>query len=308
MPQVATLFNLIRLLRHENRVVLYSLLPAANFLAALAGVFARDSRTIWGVRSADLPLERYSFKTRFVYAAEYALRRWPDRIIVNSQAGFEACRRRGYPERRLRMISNGFDTELFRPDADARRRQREALGIRDGEIVIGLPARIDPVKDHATFLHAAAILLENGVAARFVCYGGGQETLARELREMAAERGIAEHVLWCGEQSDMPLALNALDIATLCSVSEGFPNAVGEAMACGLPCVVTDVGDASFLVGGTGIVVPPRDPAALAHSWKSLLDPANRGRRGEAARARILEHFSIERLAERTLAVLSDAT
>jgi len=308
MPQVvASLYNLIRMLRRDSGVVLYSLLPAANFLAALAGLFGRDSRIVWGVRSADLPLERYSAKTRFAYAAEHALCRLPDRIIVNSQAGLEACRRRGYPDLRLRMISNGFDTEMFRPDAEARRRQREVLGLRDGEIAIGLPARIDPVKDHATFLRAAAILLKSGVAARFVCYGGGSKILANELRELAAELGIADHVHWRGEQSDMPQALNALDIATLCSVSEGFPNAVGEAMACGLPCVVTDVGDAGYLVGDSGIVVPPRDPAALAQAWHGLFEPADRRRRGELARARILEQFSVERLAEKTLAVLLDA-
>jgi glycosyltransferase involved in cell wall biosynthesis len=309
MPQVAaSLYNLIRLLRQNDGVVLYSLLPAANFLAALASPFGRDSRVVWGVRSADLPLERYSAKTRFAYAAEHALCRVPDGIIVNSQAGMEACRRRGYPDLRLRMISNGFDTGMFRPDAEMRRRQREVLGLRDGEIAIGLPARIDPVKDHVTFLQAAALLLKRDVAARFVCYGGGPETLAKELRERAAELGIAEHILWRGEQSDMPQALNALDIATLCSVSEGFPNAVGEAMACGLACVVTDVGDAGYLVGGSGIVVPPRDPAALAQAWHSLFDPDVRARRGELARARILEHFSVERLAEKTLAVLLDAT
>ena len=90
----------------------------------------------------------------------------------------------------------------------------------------------------------------------------------------------------------MPAALNALDIATLCSISEGFPNAVGEAMACAKPCVVTDVGDCSYLVGDTGLVVPSRDPEALAAAWSKLLEPELRRVLSSAVRARLVENFS----------------
>lgn len=301
-----SLVNLIRLLRQDSNTILYSFLPAANVVAAFAGLVCRNNTIVWGVRSASLPLDRYSAKTRFTYAAEHFLRRIPQRIIVNSRAGLEACARRGYPVERMRVVSNGFETNVFHPDPDARQRQRRALGLGDDEVVIGLPARIDPVKDHETFVKAAALFLASGAKARFVCYGGGLKDLGQSLKKLAEEKGIAEHILWVGEQGDMPLALNALDIATLCSVSEGFPNAVGEAMACGVPCVVTDVGDAAYLVSDTGLVVKPRAPEELALAWRRLIDAPDRKHLGEAARRRIVGHFSVESLGEQTLAVLAE--
>jgi hypothetical protein len=146
-----------------------------------------------------------------------------------------------------------------------------------------LPARIDPVKGHATFLKAASELLKSGAPLRFICIGGGSQNLATRLQALADEIGIAPHVIWTGNRSDMPAILNALDIAALCSDAEGFPNVVGEAMACGVPCVGTDVGDTRHLISDTGFIVPPRDPRALADAWRKLLDARERRRLGAAA-------------------------
>jgi glycosyltransferase involved in cell wall biosynthesis len=189
----------------------------------------------------------------------------------------------------------------------ARERVRAEFGLQPDEIAIGLPARIDPVKGHATFLKAAEVLLKTGTKARFLCIGGGSKNLADELKALAERLGIASHVIWTGNRDDMPAMLSALDIATLCSDAEGFPNAIGEAMACGIPCVATDVGDTAHLISDTGFTVLPRAPQALADAWRKLLDAGERRRLGTAARERMVANFSTDRLAERTLAEFSSA-
>ena len=297
--------NFARLLRRETPNALCSFLPPSNVIALMARLTVRDCRICWGVRSADMPLGGYSVKTKLAYFFEWLTSGFPDRIIVNSQAGLAACLRKGYPRQKLRVIFNGYDTEVFRPNTAARERVRAEFNITTDEIVIGLPARIDPIKDHETFLRAAAILARQNAKVRFICLGGGQKPLLERLHALTGELGLAGKVIWTGARGDMPDALNALDIATMCSLSEGFPNTVGEPMACGVPCVVTDVGDARFLVGDSGIVIAPRDPAALAAAWAELLDPARRARMGQAARSRIMAQFSLGRLADETEAVLA---
>jgi glycosyltransferase involved in cell wall biosynthesis len=296
---------LAKLLRKEKPSAIYSFLPHANVVSAIVRLVDPECRLIWGIRSADMPLAGYGLKTRLAYWLERSLSSLPHRIITNSKSGAASCVRKKFPERAIRVIENGFDTALFGPDPGARARIRAEFKLRSGEIAIGLPARIDPVKGHATFLQAAAELLKTDAPLRFLCIGGGSQILLGELQAQAEKLGIAPHVVWTGNRDDMPAMLNALDIATLCSYSEGFPNAIGEAMACGIPCVGTDVGDTRHLIADTGYVVAPRDPQALAAAWRQLLDRAERQRLGVAARTRMVENFSLERLAERTLAELS---
>ncbi len=299
--------SLAKLLRAEKPAVLYSFLPHANVVSAIARIVDPQCRLIWGIRSSDMPLAGYGLKTRAAYWLERALSFLPHRIIVNSKSGAGSCIRKGFPANTIRVIENGFDINLFRPDATMRERVRAEFGLRPNEIVIGLPARIDPVKGHVTFLQAAAELLKTGAPLRFLCIGGGSQTLSAQLKALTDRLGIAPHVVWTGNRDDMPAMLNALDIAALCSNAEGFPNAVGEAMACGVPCVATDVGDTRHLIADTGLIVPPRDPQALANAWGRLLDAAERRRLGDAARRRMVENFSLDRLADRTLAEFSGA-
>lgn len=296
---------LAHLIRNEKPAVLYSFLPHANVAAAMTRIIDPQCRLIWGIRSSEMPLTGYGLKTRTAYWLERVLSRFPHRIIVNSQSGAESCIRKGFPALAIRVIENGFDTDLFRPDPRMRDRIRAEMGLRPDEVAIGLPARIDPVKGHVTFLEAAAEALKSNAALRFVCIGGGSRSLANDLKALADRLGIGSRVIWTGNRDDMPAQLNALDIASLCSNAEGFPNVVGEAMACGVPCVASDVGDTRRLIADTGLIVPPRDPYAFASAWHQLLDRAERRRLGNAARERMVMNFSLDRLADRTLAEFS---
>jgi len=213
----------------------------------------------------------------------------PAAVIVNSEAGRLFHESIGYRPRRWEAIPNGFDTEFFRPAPERRALWRQRLGIGDQAPLIGMVARVDPMKDHATFLAAASRIGAAHAEACFVLAGRGTETLA-------VPSGLAGRLHALGERDDIATLLPSLDLLVLSSAfGEGFSNVVGEAMACGIPCIASDVGDAASIIADCGTIVPPRDPSALADA---VIDWLGRGedfrrRAGDAARRRILEHYAI---------------
>lgn len=224
---------------------------------------------------------------------------WPDRIVYNSRTSAKEHERSGYDASRTVVVPNGFDCDVFRPRPECRRALRTSLGLEDDVFLIGLVARLHPVKDHDNFLRAARRLVSLGCPAHFVLIGKG--TASAGMAVQIERLGLNGRVHTLGEQSDMPQLTAGLDVATCCSRSEAFPNAIGEAMACGVPCVTTDVGDCRELVGETGRVVPSGSPLALSDAWQELLelDPEQRRAMGEAARRRILREFSLDQIVSR---------
>ncbi|MDT3687759.1 MAG: glycosyltransferase [Pseudorhodoplanes sp.] len=295
-----------KLVQTRSARAVYSYLPAANVVASIATIGLKDTRVVWSVRSADMPLRGYGLKTRFAYALERILSGLPHQIVTNSRAGRAASVRKGFPEDKLLVIENGFDTDLFRPDGAARARLRAEFGLQDHHLLIGLIGRLDPVKGHETFLHAARLFSDKHADARFICVGGtGPADHVARLHALARNLNLGGRLIWTGDRSDVPEVLNAVDIANLCSTSEGFPNIVGEAMACGIPCVVSDVGDAAHIVGETGIVVPAGDADALRAAWERLAEPTERARLSRLARERMVRHFGLDRMADQTVKVLT---
>lgn len=217
-----------------------------------------------------------------------------DALLFNSRISASQHQAAGYRMDRSIVIPNGFDTALFAPDYAARERARAALGVGN-DVVVGMVARFSPVKGHEVLLKAVALLRERSVPLRVVLAGRGCDHANRELRDLILRLGIDSSVVLLGERNDIPYLLNAFDIVACPSLSESFPNAVGEAMACAVPCVVTNVGDCGYLVGDTGRVARSGDPADLAEKLAELVQAGTSGRRllGERARARILEHFSM---------------
>jgi glycosyltransferase involved in cell wall biosynthesis len=260
-------------------------------------------RLVFALRSS-FDYSRADWLQRAVYALETRLSPSADLIIANAEAGKQAALRRGMNPDRLAVIGNLIDARVFAPDCEARARQRSVWGIADDAPLIGMAARLDPMKGHATFLAAAALLRWRQPSARFVLIGAGPTGYADRLKQFADRLDLGSSVLWAGDIRDMPAAYNALDLATLSSdAGEGFPNAVAEAMACGVPVVATDTGDAARLIGETGLVVPPRDPARLADAWTALL-AADRTRLGAAARQRIMSEFDMEQALDHKVSVL----
>lgn len=292
-PRVA--LKLRRRLSHDTPDVLQAWMYHANLLASIVGPTVRVP-VIWNMRA--VPDVNYGRQVAAIDAALSRMARLPAAVVVNSEHGRAHMASHGYAGARWKVIPNGFDTTELRPDAAARTRLRDEWGISEEHVVIGLVARLDPVKDHPTFLEAARLLSAHDSTTRFVCVGGGSDSYLDRLRGLAANLGIADRVIWTGPRSDIAAVNSAFDIATCCSLSESFPNVVGEAMACGVPCVVTDVGDAARLVGDTGTVVQPRSPSALAAAWQAMIDggPAFRAELGTRARGRIQRDFSLDRI------------
>ncbi|MDZ8184587.1 MAG: glycosyltransferase [Nostoc sp. ChiSLP02] len=214
-------------------------------------------------------------------------------VSQNSKLQHEAL---GYSSHNSSIIPNGFDTFLFSPSLTERIDVRSELNLPEESLLIGLICRYHPMKDHANFMQAAALLLKEYPNINFVAIGQGVDRDNPTLSQQIKELGIGDRISLLGERKDIPRLIASLDIFTSASAyGEAFPLVVGEAMSCGIPCVVTDVGDSAWIVGNTGKVVPPRNPKMLAAAWKELIALGNEGRNilGKAARGRIIEDFSL---------------
>lgn len=286
-----------RLAGETQAQVIYSFLDTPNLLAALSKPFCPGLKLAWGVRASDMDLGRYDWFAALMARLPRLLAGRAEVIIVNSRAGAAVAQARGLPADKLVVIPNGIDTERFAPDPAAGLALRREWGLGPEEPLVGLVARLDPMKDHATFLRAAALVLAQRPEARFVCVGGGPTEALARLKALAAELGLGQALIWAGPRGDMPFVHNTLDLLVLSSAfGEGFPNVVGEAMACAKPVVVTRVGDAAWVAGRPELAVAPGQPEALARAALAVLDqtPEERQALGRELRARVRENFSLK--------------
>ncbi len=291
--------RLLFLIMKEKPDVLLSYLEAPNVLAVLLHPFFRRTKIAWNVAASFIDLKKYHWLAALTFNISKFLSRFSDLIIVNSRSGMVYHRQYGYPESKMVVIPNGVNVSYFKPDSLLRRQIRTEWGLSDNQTLIGLVGRLDPMKDHPTFLKAASKIVKEKADVSFVCVGDGTPSYRQELQSLSEEMGLDKKIIWAGSRKDMPAVYNSMDIAVSSSYGEGLPNVVCEAMASGLPCVVTDVGDSAYVVGDTGIVVPPGDPDALAAGIRKLLD-SDLTAMGLKARQRIVENFSMEQLVERT--------
>jgi glycosyltransferase involved in cell wall biosynthesis len=264
-------------------------------------------RVVWGIRRTSKDQSRNTPMGLRLLRAGVRLSRYVDLIIFNSEAGRTNHAAMGMCAARMEVVVNGFDVDRFRPDPEGGAAQRAAWGVAPEVPLIGIVGRFNPVKDHPTFLRAAARVARSSPSARFVCVGEGPGPYLASLRELAASLGIADRVLFPAGHLGMTAAYNALSLLVLSSTDEGFPNVLGEAMACGVPCVTTRVGDAEALVGPLGVAVEAGDDQGIADGLAALLaePPAARAARAEASRARICEMFSVTALARNTERLLA---
>jgi glycosyltransferase involved in cell wall biosynthesis len=294
--------RLRRLLASERPDLIYAFQPTQTVLAALLLPRRLRSRLIFGLRAAGMEARHYDRLAALSYVLEALLSRRADLIIANALAGRADAIARGMPAERIAVIRNGIDTEAMRPDPAAGRKQRRAWGIAEDAFVVGCVARLDPMKDHPTLLTAAAAFAHRNDDARFVCVGDGADAYRNRLMTLAKSHGLKNRVLWAGEVAEVRPAYNAFDVATLPSAfGEGFPNVVGEAMACGIPVVATDVGDVRAIVGEHGIVVPPHRPDLLCAAWMRQREKIARGAISLAAiRSCIVSGYGVDAMVQRT--------
>ena len=293
-----------RLLKKTDIDILYSFQgPNARLIAWLATRGMANTQLVWGFQGAG---RRNTSRARdWKLALPSHLAKWVSGsvplMIANSEAGYTHHKTGGYRCIKQLVINNGFDTDEFKPDSEARIRLRSQWKIKN-EALIGIVGRLFVLKGHRIFLEAAALLRKERTDVRFVIVGDGPDK--RELELLSHELGLTESVILPGARQDMPAVYNALDILCSSSYSEGLPNVIGEAMACGVPCVVTDVGDSAKIVGDQGVVVPAGDSQVLAKGLKTMLSKLNDIKPLEI-RDRIVRHFSLENLVDATETALN---
>lgn len=297
------LLSIIPLVRRINPHLIVGWMYHGNLAASLAAIAAPGHAPVfWNIQQSLYDISSERRPTAALIRLGVPVSRQPAAIIYNTRVGAQQHEDFGYCGAKRIVIPTGFDYLQFRPDADARRDVRAELGLSEDAVLVGLIARYHPMKDHAGFLKAASLVLQSHPEAHFLLSGMRVNSNEPVFQDLLREYNFKDRVLLLGERKDMPRITAALDIA--CSASawgEGFSNAVGEAMACGVPCVVTDVGDSAYLVSDTGLAVPPRQPEAFANALSQLVSAGSfrRQQLGQAARKRIEAEFSLASVASR---------
>jgi len=300
--RISELIRSLKILREISPDIIQGWLVHGNFVAQIASIFLPYRlSTLWNIRYIALPKAETKNSTLLIIKLLSLLSSLPQKIIFNSKTGANDHIRMRYRRDKSCIIPNGFDTKLFSQSEENRSCVRSELNINEESILIGLISRFDPLKDHSCFLKAGAMLLSRKRGIFFLLAGREVDWQNLYLKQLIEKLGMSENVFLLGERRDVHRITAAFDIATCSSIAEGFPNVIGEAMSCGIPCVVTDVGDSAWLVGDSGMVVPPRNHKALCEAWLKMIEMGSEKRwvLGEKARKRIEDHFSIQKVVKK---------
>lgn len=288
--------RLVGILKTIKPDVVHTWMYHADLLGGLAARLAGVPAVGWGIRNSNLDKDKTKLSTRIVGGICAVVSRWvPDRILSCSKMAQRAHVGIGYSADKWVVVPNGFDISQFRPDPVARISVRAELGVDNNTPLVGLIGRYDPQKNHAGFFAAARELHSSLPMVHFLLAGRGIDKLNHDLMQMIEAAGMRNVTHLLGSRNDIPRLMAALDVLAISSHGEAFPNVLGEAMASGVPCAVTDVGDSAYIVGDTGTVVLPGDMIGLATALEAILvlPKSERAILGERARARVKENFEI---------------
>lgn len=301
VPTPRVLERLRRIVRGFAPDIIQGWMYHGNLAASVgAGFSCSRSGVVWNVRQSLYSLKAEKLLTRQVIRANRVCSRRVAGVVYNSHLSRAQHAQFGFDSRHSRVIPNGFDLNQLRPDRVAGQQVRAALGLAADALVIGHVARFHPMKDHAGFLRAAVQVARVMPHTRFLVIGREVSPDNPALTGIVPA-AISERFLFTGERRDVGRLLQAMDVLCSSSWSEAFPNVLGEAMACGVPCVATDVGDSADILGNAGIITAPSDSDALAEGLLAMLDKntVDRERLGQDARERVAQHYSLPCIVQR---------
>lgn len=299
-PSIVRFFQLIKLIRSEQPNVVQTWMYHADLLGGFAARVAGVRRVFWGIRHSTLDKGKSKRSTIMIARLCSLLSSWmPEKIICCANKALSVHADIGYAAAKLVVIPNGYDLSRFKPDIEAGEKIRNEFRLGANEFVIGKVGRFDPLKDHFNLLQALSLVAEQKIDFRCLLVGKGLSSDNAVLVSYITELGLQHRVVLAGQRTDIPSVMNALDLHVLSSCSEGFPNVLAEAMACGTPCVATNVGDALEILGDESTCCPPQNSHALADAiikmateWQKA--PVAWRARKTVSTKRISDRFSIE--------------
>ena len=303
IPQV--LWRLVKLIRAIQPDIVQTWMYHADLLGGLAARTAGNRHVIWGIRTTDIRSAGSSV-TVIVRWLCARLSKWvPQVIVCAAEASRQSHIAVGYDSKKMLVVPNGYDFACLKASVEERQALREQCGITQNHLVVGSLGRFHAVKDQKNFVRAAGLLATKYPQLRFVMVGRDLDWDNAQLVRWIDRTGCKDRFTLLGERKDVPQWLAAMDIFCLHSRTEGFPNVLAEAMAMGLPCITTHVGDAAMLLDDAGVVVPKENSMALAQGVERLLalDQDARHALGMRAKARVEAEFSMTRARERFEAI-----
>lgn len=297
-PSIATVRRIIKLIKQAQPDLIQGWMYHGNLAAQFFNFVAgKKIPVLWSIHHSLHDLSSEKRMTQAIIRFGSWSSKYVSKVAYVSEKSQGQHQKLGYSQANSCVVPNGFDTSNFQPSVQVRQKFRQELGIGDDTFLIGSVARYHPMKDHANLLQAAKILLRDRPETKFALIGTDVDCQNSALTDLITELDVKDSVYLLGQRRDIPQITPALDILTSSSAfGEAFPLVIGEAMSCGVPCVVTDLGDSGWIVADTGKVVPPKNPVALAKAWQETIDlePAARAELGRAARRRVMEKFALD--------------
>ncbi|EKO3726007.1 glycosyltransferase [Vibrio metschnikovii] len=308
MPQgrvsLSGLWHLFKLLRALKPDVVQTWMYHADLIGGVIAKFSGVRNIVWGVHHTTLVKGESKRSTILIAKVNALISSFiPHKIIYCAEKSRQVQELIGFNIQRGRVVPNGYNINDFMPNLNARMTFRQEIGVMDEVLLIGHVGRYHPLKDYPTLVNAVGLLTKQKSALKAAMVGSDLTTDNIKLNQLLKDNICNEHITLLGRRSDITTVMNGFDLFVLSSVSEAFPNVLAEAMACGTPCVTTNVGDAAVIIGDTGWVVPPKNPQALAKAMLEAIDekqnnPQAWQARKQACRERIVNNFSIEKMVE----------
>lgn len=296
---VVSLYKIIKKLKPD---IVQTWMYHANLIGGIVAKIAGIKKIVWGIHHSNLDKTHNKKSTIFIVKILGKISNMvPTDIIFCAEKSYEVHKSIGYRCKNMKVVPNGYELDKFYPNIENIQNLKNELNLNNTKNIIGFVARFDELKDHNNLLHSLKVVKEGIVDFKCLLVGANIVSMNKDLMNMIEKYDLFENIILLGERNDIPDIMNLLDIHILSSYSEAFPNVLCEAMACGTPCITTDVGDATFIIGDTGYVVPIKDPNSMSKKIIEMIYEKENNilaweNRKLKCSERIVQNFSIEKM------------
>lgn len=310
---IFTFLRLVKLIRRIMPDVVQTWMIHANVIGGVAAKLTGIKKIFWGIHQTSMVNSKTN-RISLLFTKINALLSniIPTKIIYCAEKSREDQEKIGFKKIKGLVVQNGYNVESFSPKKLSGQTLHNELSISSDSILVGYVGRYHPMKDLENLIKSFTLLNQNLKNVNAVLVGSNIDNNNKELVGLLDKYKLNQNIHLIGERKDIPKFMNSIDLFALCSsYGEAFPNVLNEAMACGTPCVTTDVGDAALIVGNTGWVVPPNNANALANAINKAIEEKQSNhaswiQRENACRHRIMNNFSLEIMTKKYTQIWAD--